>query len=415
MDYIASVSSCANSDSSACSLVFNAHTESYEWCDSKTSARNIKKKYITRDGGAVRDLSDADIAKYPHYIRKCIRNGYSFKVTNKVTGEVKFFVAGCNSWRCPLCNRKVGARDYRRLLEAFKARDINNAVALTITLNQGKEQIRGINAKRSYDVLTDKIKALIKSLRKHYGDIEYVYCVEAHESGWGHANLTAFNKEMADDARLSGDMISPPWLQGHIKKTKLGGVYSKLVYSYEGLAGYTIKTAYGDSLIGQISEMNKPSQLPLDAPKGFRRIKTSVHFWSKWEGKKKNDDVLCEFVRSGPTAQEMNQAIDAKKASDAFLEATQEHQSASVGPASPDAASEAGQTEQDAGKVIASIVPIHCRPLIIREQVRFSREGKDARSQVGDCVQEKGVAGSCREIEGVVLYLEDFRQRRLNL
>ena len=115
-------------------------------------------------------MSDADIAKYPHYIRKCIRNGYSFKVTNKVTGEVKFFVAGCNSWRCPLCNRKVGARDYRRLLEAFKARDINHAVALTITLDQTKERkTKGINAQRSYEVLTKKIKALIKSLRECYG------------------------------------------------------------------------------------------------------------------------------------------------------------------------------------------------------------------------------------------------------
>jgi len=411
MDYIASVSSRDNSNSSECALVFNAHTDSYEWCDSETSARNIKKRYITRDGGAVRDLSDADIEKYPHYIRKCIRNGYSFKVTDKVTGKVKFVVAGCGSWRCPLCNRKAGAKDYMRLLSAFKARDINNAVALTVTLNQSNEQKRRITAKKSYDVLTDKIKALIKSLRKQYGNIEYVYCVESHQSGWGHANLTAFNKEMADDARLSGDMISPPWLKNHIKKTKLGAVYSKIVYSYEGLAGYTIKTAYGDSLTGQISEMNKTSQLPIKAPKGFRRIKTSVRFWSKWEGKKKNDDVLCEFVRNGPTAQEMNEALAAKKAADSFLVATQEHQSASVGPASGDAASEAGQTAQDAGKVIASIVPIRRGSLMIIEQVKSSGKGE----RVGECVQEKGVAGSCSNVQGVVLYLDSYRQRRLNL
>jgi len=414
MDYISSVSSCANSDSSECSLVFNAHTESYEWCDSETAARNIKKRYITRDGGAVRELSDADIEKYPHYIRKCIRNGYSFKVTNKVTGAVKFVVAGCNSWRCPLCNRKVGAKDYMRLLAAFKARDINNAVALTITLNQGKEQTKGINAQKSYNVLTNKIKALIKSLRKQYGNIEYVYCVESHESGWGHANLTAFNKEMAYDARLDGDMISPPWLQNHIKKTKLGTVYSKIVYSYEGLAGYTIKTAYGDSLTGQISEMNKTSQLPIKAPKGFRRIKTSVRFWSKWEGKKKNDDVLCEFVRRGPTAQEMNEAIAAQKAQDSFLNETEDRQQLQP-EGSTNVAGEASEAEKDAAKVIATIVPIRRAALMLTEQPRLGREGEKAKLQVGDCVQKNDVAGSCRGLEGVVLYLDAFRQRRLNL
>lgn len=416
MDYIASVSSYANSDSSECALVFNAHTESYEWLDSNESARTIKKKYVTRDGYAVRYLSDLDIEKYPRYVQRCIKNKYSFKVTNKATGEVKYFVAGCNSWRCPVCNRKVGARDYRKLLAAFQARDIVDAVALTITLDQHRERLKNnVNAAKSYGVLTKKVKAFITRLRKHYGPVEYAYCVESHKSGWGHVNLTIFNKEMADDARRSGEMLSPPWLMNHIKKTKLGNVYSKLVYSYDGLAGYMIKTAYGDSLDGQIAEMNKTSQLPVNAPKGFRRIKTSVRFWTPYESKKKNPDTVCEFVSRGPTAEQMNKALAYGKDMAAFLEQTADrHQLQPEG--STNVAGEASEAEKDAvSHVIASIVPVRPARLVVTEEVKTGTEGQGSKEVVGKGENAKRDSEACTERNAVVLYLSDFKQRRLHL
>lgn len=211
-------------------------------------------------------------------------------------------VATCGSWRCEVCRKRRASIDYARIVEALEPYDPKDVIFTVLTLDRN-----GRYSGRKWDDPEEAYKELSRMTRNWMarlnrwlermgmGRVEgrWVATVEAHRRGWPHLNVVMVAPELArmlgrlreERARAGLSEREQTLVEGDLQDIATGtgwGVQSTMeqARSKGSLAGYVVKVAgetdksYG-ALAGEVSKM---TQIPENAPKGMRRLRSGKGF-----------------------------------------------------------------------------------------------------------------------------------------
>ncbi len=240
----------------------------------------------------------------PKYIRACQQGRFHLRVWPKVNrGAYTRIAWRCRSWRHRGGCAKARAReDFERIWYAVSGYRPQDVVFCVFTLKPGDWE----STWQAYEKLRDRWRSLAKALRREFGDLAYVSTVEAHRNGMPHLNVIVASPEMAKELRFRGWWVKR-WLKQHARLCGFGWRCSaEAAKSLNKVAGYVVKLAdtvgelpagvqldaVGTSVAGEVSKL---SQVPVTAPKGFRRLRSSPRFLPP---PPKNPDWSGELVPS---------------------------------------------------------------------------------------------------------------------
>lgn len=130
----------------------------------------------------------------------------------------------------------------------------------------------------AYKGILESLRSHVKWLRRVYGVDAYVTVVEQHKTGWPHVHMAIKSKSLysktldEEDARLE-------WAR-HIKKSAvrcgLGYIGSvQAARNRDAVAGYITKVS---GISCELLDATEKQQLPLAAPRHFRRVRASRGF-----------------------------------------------------------------------------------------------------------------------------------------
>lgn len=229
----------------------------------------------------------------PNYVRACLDKAWTVAV---VRGDepVARFAYRCGSRRCPKCRPTWGAQAYARISEALRRCDSEDLVFAVFTFDQ-QGRYGGRKFKDPAEAMEcmpwqKYLRRLKYWARKQGQRVSYVATVEIHANGWPHLNVVFHSAALAELVR------------GYHRRCEAMGIPAKLrkaprsmckmavdagwgprlsmsaVESPEAVAKYSAKVATQGG-VGQISaEVTKRSQDPVDAPRGFRTLRSSRRF-----------------------------------------------------------------------------------------------------------------------------------------
>lgn len=212
----------------------------------------------------------------------------------------------CNSWRHEgECARWRNAKDFARIKEALESKG-EGWIYILLTL--GKEARSEPELYRIYRDLLFRWDKLRKRLERGFGKVDYIATVEEHRDHVPHINLLLWNSELQkvccceawkkfwdshaqelgavtdkDELKRLRDRLRKEiwesdesaslrsfrrdWLETNAVACGYGKrIWVEPVYSNDAIAGYMVKLC---------SEVAKLNQLPVCAPKGFRRLRAS--------------------------------------------------------------------------------------------------------------------------------------------
>lgn len=239
----------------------------------------------------------------PRYVWACENQSWHLALINRVTGECLGPSYQCKTWRhAGKCRMHAGAVLWRRTMDALEDWEPRDIAVMTLTLNHKAWK----NPEEAYRELFKVWRLFAQAHKREFGRAQgFVSVVEMHpRSGMPHLNVVMVHPEFA---RLLGPCrrveVSPgEWrwkLVSPLGKRTLR-VMRKLavragfgwscvasrVISKQAAAGYAVKVANR-----AVGEVTKPGQLPVNAPPGFRRHRSSrrflppVHKSEEWTGK----------------------------------------------------------------------------------------------------------------------------------
>lgn len=171
----------------------------------------------------------------------------------------------CKSWRHEGdCAKWKAAQDFVRIRDGLKER--KNLVYMVLTIDPKRWK----NTWSAYRGGFHCWKRLVLRLERRYGGkVEYVSTIEAHKSGYPHYNFVIENKGIYDAVEKHIRLV-----ERQLKRDALGCGFSWKSYveplqDFEAMSGYLVKLS---------NELVKSSQIPVNAPKHFRRIRSSRGF-----------------------------------------------------------------------------------------------------------------------------------------
>lgn len=269
----------------------------------------------------------------PKSVYACQGGWWNLKLTRKATGERSRVAFRCRSWRCRRCRRDVAKVDYARISTALRSVPPDELVYMVLTLDQRRDFARGMTKQDAYASLLRRWQSFVQWMRRHCGRVRYVMTVEQHRSGWPHANVIlhaptlrrqiewtdSLDEPLGRKPREAG--LAPDWLRDAAESCGLGRrLWTEQPRSVEAMAGYVVKLAHQETLTGEVAKL---SQVPLKAPRGFRRLRASPGF-------------LPKRLSRGEYAGELDRRPLAQaEAMDAFLEAFAPMPAATEPPGGP--------------------------------------------------------------------------------
>lgn len=222
----------------------------------------------------------------PKSVTACQDKRWHLELTHKATGARQRVRFRCKSWRCHECRRGVAAVDFARISGALAGVPESECLFLVLTLDQRADAARGMTKQQAFgDVLVRRVQSLIQWIRRnHDRGARYVLTVEQHRSGWPHVNVILHAPELARLLELEGrqDGLAPEWLRDVAVSCGLGRQLWAETPRTSGkrLAAYIVKLAHQETLT-VAGEVAKLSQVPVTAPRGFRRLRSSPGFLPK--------------------------------------------------------------------------------------------------------------------------------------
>jgi len=206
------------------------------------------------------------------YIHACERQAWHLELvrrdgSNPVPLRVRY---RCHSWRhAGECRQWCGACDFARVTEAIELRNDWSYLVLTYPARDWPRS-------RLHELFRFGVVAwsrLRKRLVRDMGPIAYIQTWEVHQSLYPHCNILIGNKNLQDRAKLyaRGNTIwKREWLEPALVECGFGSVsYLASMRNANAMAGYLVKLA--NELTGAAIK----SQLPLNAPRHFRRLRAS--------------------------------------------------------------------------------------------------------------------------------------------
>jgi hypothetical protein len=217
------------------------------------------------------------------YVKACKQRRWTFWTMNLRTGRIRVKRFLCKSWRHEGgCARAKNAYDFVRIREAIK-RMGEGWSYLVLTFDQ-RDSI--LNTYKKIYECWDKFR---KRISRRYGKIKYIVTVERHRSGYPHLNALIFNRELFRE--LSGEgwkewRSEKGWGGRNVVECGFGyRLWAEPVRCQEAIAGYFVKLC---------SETAKLDQLPVNAPKHFRRIRASKGLLPK---RVRNEDLTGGVIK----------------------------------------------------------------------------------------------------------------------
>jgi hypothetical protein len=281
-----------------------------------------------RRGARMSRVTAEPLPDVPRYIQECDRNPkrqtsmfvFTWRLDNSAETTRRPYV--CNSWRCPYgCAVHQSHVLFARLQKAFDGLPTSEIVFLVLTLPGIEHDKRGESLAELYQGLSVGQRHLQKRWRRLLEKLghedfknKWVSVVEAHASGVPHLNVLIHSPALAREAakfagyrmgagatkRLGEHMlIGGDWLE-HVTDVGFGERSTwdvvrndqEAKQSRDRLFSYLVEVAKRVHTTHR--ELAKRTQLPLVAPKGFRRVRSGVGFLPK---KRKNPDISGTIVR----------------------------------------------------------------------------------------------------------------------
>lgn len=185
-------------------------------------------------------------------------------------------LARCGSWRCEACRRWKASQDFARIAAAFEPCPPSELVFAVVTLDQlgTTRDVPWSDPADAHPLLSSMTRGLLARLRRRYGGdpgSRWVMVVEAHASGWPHANLLMHAPQLAAELETDDDHLVVGELRELVTRAGWGRTTMERVRDDgRAVAGYLVKVA--------TRETAKVMQLPLNASKNFRRLRSGRGF-----------------------------------------------------------------------------------------------------------------------------------------
>jgi hypothetical protein len=200
------------------------------------------------------------------YINACENKDWTLVLLNKKSSELSLVCFKCKSWRhAGECSRARGALDFVRIKNAIKKLG-DSWMYMVLTFDRSKSLFD------SYRAILDCWDKFRKRLTREFGVFKYIVLIEQHGDGFPHCNVLIQNDRLYEACKEDGwKKLRLSWFDRHIQESGFGWKYwLEPMRSKEAISGYFVK------LVGQmVGEFTKPSQNPVSAPKGFRRLRAS--------------------------------------------------------------------------------------------------------------------------------------------
>ena len=233
------------------------------------------KKLMKKMGDEAQEIRRKQIIgpQKPKSITACENHQWSMVTHKKKNPDsVKVSRFRCKSWRCTSCSPFVRNRDFVRIRETLKENPGQYFFAVFTVKREGRKQ-------DAYKEMSRNFRALIKRLVRAYGKIDWIQTLEQHKDGWPHMNMLFKFQDERSWSNEDTERFRARWLVKNSLECGLGKMVScEIVGSTEDdlgkISSYMAKT--GLTIIS--AEVSKLSQVPTSAPKGTRRIRSSVGF-----------------------------------------------------------------------------------------------------------------------------------------
>lgn len=255
------------------------------------------------------------------YVEACAMKAWSLRVWKRAEAETPLGASPvavryvCRSWRhAGDCRRWRAAQNFARVTAALEGCSPRHIVYVVFTFRQGE----GAKWETRYDAfrgMVESWRSLRKAIARRWGKPEYVSVCEVHRSGWPHLNVIMVCP------RLAAELATPPVAPGTLRELKRHAVAcgwgfmltAEVARDASAVAGYAVKLA-GDveqradagadgRLVGEVVKF---SQVPENAPRHFRRLRSSYRFLpppfkgsGEWTGelvKRPADELSREMV-----------------------------------------------------------------------------------------------------------------------
>lgn len=223
----------------------------------------------------------------------CQAGAWSLGLVSKATGEWAIWKFRCRSWRCVKCAPAVNRRDAERIEKALGPVPLDQVLFLTFTFDRNRYATAG----DAWRACRDCWKNLRDALAYRYGKGEgrltkkatlcYVQTWEQHRDGWPHVHVLLWSAELARAVRKHGSyqrvVRGEPrpmwrWSSQVLRACAIAAGFGPILdvqfphRDRGALAGYLVKLA------SELTGSAKKDQTPINAPKGFRRIRATPKF-----------------------------------------------------------------------------------------------------------------------------------------
>lgn len=216
------------------------------------------------------------------YVAACEAKAWSIVTWRRSDpGKKKVICFTCRSWRHEgSCRKWKGAQDFVRCREAIGSRSGWTYVVLTFDPRNwpGRDA-----AFKGGKVLWNRLRS---ALIREFGPIDYLQTWEATRKGWPHVNILLHN------ATINGMRWKA--FRQLLKLLAVRAGFGKVLWAEpmkhkDAMAGYIVKLA------NELTGAGVKNQVPVDAPKHFRRLRASRGLLPPAH---KNPDITGEFVQA---------------------------------------------------------------------------------------------------------------------
>jgi len=200
------------------------------------------------------------------YVSECECGGWHLEIWKKTDHSTRKRIPfRCRSWRHEgSCRLWKGAQDFARIRTAIESRDFWLHAVLTFPRRTPTPTAK------TFRSCLDHWAKLRKRLTREHGPLDYIQTWEVHKDGFPHLHLAVSNIELYSLCIKSPKQNWRSYLEPHAVASGFGYIgWLEPLRNKAAMAGYLVKLAR------ELTGGGKDYQVPVNAPRHFRRIRAS--------------------------------------------------------------------------------------------------------------------------------------------